>query len=74
VSPRSARAQANAGAVLGGAGDLAGAERHFRRALEIHPDYQPAWKGLASVLRLSGRPVEAAEAARRAAQATDVPR
>jgi hypothetical protein len=74
VSPRSARAQANAGAVLGGAGDLAGAEQHFRRALAIHPGYEPALQGLAAVLRLTGRPAEAADAARRAAEATDVPR
>jgi hypothetical protein len=68
ASPRSARAQKNAGAVLGAAGDLAGAERHFRRAIAIRDDYQPAWKGLATVLRLTGRQEEAQAAARRAEQ------
>lgn len=68
ASPRSARAQANAGAVLGGAGELAAAEQHFRQAIVIHPEYQPAWKGLAKVLRLTGRLDEAAAAARRAEQ------
>jgi hypothetical protein len=66
TSPNSARAQKNAGAVRGAAGDLVAAERHFRRALAIHPGYQPAWKGLATVLRLSGRPDEALAAARQA--------
>lgn len=68
ASPRSARAQKNAGAILGRAGDLVAAERHFRRALAIHPDYAPAWKGLATVLRLTGRPDEARLAAERAAR------
>jgi TolB-like protein/DNA-binding winged helix-turn-helix (wHTH) protein/Flp pilus assembly protein TadD len=31
-------------------GDLAAAEAHFRRALEIDPDYAPAWAGLAGTL------------------------
>lgn len=66
ASPRSARAQKNAGAVLGAAGDLVAAERYFRRAIAIHPDYQPAWKGLATVLRLAGRQDESFRAARQA--------
>jgi hypothetical protein len=68
AAPRSARAQKNAGAVLGAAGDLVAAERLFRRAIALHADYQPAWKGLATVLRLAGRPDEALAAARRAQQ------
>jgi TolB-like protein/Flp pilus assembly protein TadD len=31
-------------------GDLTAAEAHFRRALEIDPDYAPAWAGLAGTL------------------------
>jgi TolB-like protein/DNA-binding winged helix-turn-helix (wHTH) protein/Flp pilus assembly protein TadD len=31
-------------------GDLTAAETHFRRALEIDPDYAPAWAGLAGTL------------------------
>ncbi|MEX2149604.1 MAG: tetratricopeptide repeat protein [Steroidobacteraceae bacterium] len=31
-------------------GDLATAEAHFRRALEIDPDFAPAWAGLAGTL------------------------
>jgi tetratricopeptide (TPR) repeat protein len=68
TSPRSARAQKNAGAVAGAAGDLGAAERYFRRALAIRVDYEPAWKGLATVLRLTGRQEEARAAARRAAE------
>jgi tetratricopeptide (TPR) repeat protein len=66
ASPRSARALKNAGAVYGAAGDLAAAERLFRQAITIHPDYGPAWKGLATVLRLTGRSDEAQAAARQA--------
>jgi tetratricopeptide (TPR) repeat protein len=68
ASPNSARAQKNAGAVLGLAGNLPSAERYFRRALSIHQRYGAAWKGLATVLARTGHPDEARDAARRAAE------
>jgi Flp pilus assembly protein TadD len=68
ASPNSARAQNNAGAVLGSAGDLLSAERYFRRALAIDPQYAPAWTALATMLTRAGRADEARAAAQRAAE------
>lgn len=48
------------------AGDLAGAERAFRRATEHHPAAAAAWNNLAHVLGRNGRRREAVAAARRA--------
>lgn len=47
-------------------GDLTGAEAAFRRLLQDHPDYAPAWNNLAQVLADQGRFGEAEAAARRA--------
>jgi protein O-mannosyl-transferase len=54
TSPGSARAQANAAAVHGGAGELDFAAEHFRAALEIYPEFGPALVGLAQVSELRG--------------------
>jgi arylsulfatase A-like enzyme len=50
----------DAGFVAVGLGDLAKAERRFRSALAVDPDYAPARLNLANVL-LQGRRLEAAE-------------
>lgn len=49
-------------------GDLAGAERAFRRAAEAHPQSAPAFNNLAHVLAQLGRLAEAERAARRAVE------
>ena len=49
-------------------GDLAGAERSFRRASEAHPQSAPAFNNLAHVLAQLGRLAEAETAARRAVE------
>lgn len=48
------------------AGDLEGAERRLRRAVERDPNLVDAWLLLGDVLERSGRPMEAAEVYRRA--------
>ncbi len=47
-------------------GDLASAEAAFRRLLQDHPNYAPAWNNLAQVLADQGQLAEAEAAARRA--------
>lgn len=49
-------------------GNLAGAERAFRRATEAHPQSAPAFNNLAHVLAQMGRLPEAETAARRAVE------
>jgi tetratricopeptide (TPR) repeat protein len=49
-------------------GDLAGAERAFRRAASADPGSGDAWNNLAQVLLEQGRPEAALEAARRAVE------
>jgi DNA-binding winged helix-turn-helix (wHTH) protein/Tfp pilus assembly protein PilF len=46
--------------------DMAIAETHFRRALELEPRYAAAWSGLGDSLNLRGRSIEGEQAARRA--------
>ncbi len=48
----------------------ADAERAFRDALDVRPDYTAAYYGLANVLNRSGRPVEAAAAGDQARRLT----
>ena len=43
-------------------GDLAGAERAYRKALELHPNYPHTYNNLGTVLRRTGRPLEAVDA------------
>ena len=49
-------------------GDLAGAERAFRRATDAHPESAPAFNNLAHVLAQMGRLAEAETFARRAVE------
>jgi len=51
------------------AGDLAGAEREYRAALEVDPGVGEAWNNLAVVCLLNGRADEAADAVKRAEKA-----
>jgi tetratricopeptide (TPR) repeat protein len=55
-----------AGRAFKSAGDVAGAERCYRQAVERAPDYVDAWISLGILLRQSGRPEEAAQCQRRA--------
>lgn len=54
VSEKSAKTQHNYGIVLRNAGDFDNASIHFRRALEIFPQYTDAAYGLASTYALKG--------------------
>jgi tetratricopeptide (TPR) repeat protein len=48
----------NAGAAAEAAGDVGAAERHYRTALTVRPDYGPALANLATLLQRSGRAAE----------------
>lgn len=50
------------GALEGEGGNHAGAEQAYRRALELNPNYGPAYAGLGTSFLLQERPAEAAEA------------
>lgn len=50
----------NAGAAAEAAGDAAAAERHYREALKVRPDYGPALVNLTTLLRRTGREQDAA--------------
>lgn len=65
-SPAKARPHVNLGLALQNAGRLEEAQRHYRRALEIHPGYPFALNNLGNVLRRRGA-AEEAEALFRAA-------
>lgn len=54
VAPASVRANANAGAMYGGAGRLDLAERYYARAVEIRPEFAPAVIGLGGVAEARG--------------------
>jgi Tfp pilus assembly protein PilF len=58
-SPAKARPHVNLGLALQNAGRLDEAERHYRRALEIHPDYPFALNNLGNILRRRGQAEEA---------------
>lgn len=58
---RSAKLHAGAGIFLHGAGDVEGAERSFRRALEIYPDYAQTHYNLGQLLVARGAGGEAIE-------------
>jgi tetratricopeptide (TPR) repeat protein len=64
--PDSLGALIGRGNALYAAGDLAGAEAAYRRALEHHPGAAAAWNNLADVLAARGERVAALIAARRA--------
>jgi tetratricopeptide (TPR) repeat protein len=67
VTPRSAKLQAGAAIVLAGRGDDELAERHFRAALEIYPDYAQVHYNLGIVLLRLGDRTAAIEHLRRSA-------
>ncbi len=48
----------NVAVILMGRGELAAAERHLRRELELNPSYAPARDNLAKILATTGRPPE----------------
>lgn len=50
---------ANATVLMRGRWDWENAEKEFKRALELNPDYSPAHLGYSSLLSHAGRPVEA---------------
>jgi tetratricopeptide (TPR) repeat protein len=54
LEPRSAATALEFGANLREAGDIGGAVREFRRAVELKPDLIDAWIALADALRLAG--------------------
>ncbi len=54
VSDRSAKTQSNYAVVLRNAGDLKGADLHFRQALSIYPKFANAAYGLGTVFALKG--------------------
>jgi Tfp pilus assembly protein PilF len=49
----------NAGAAAEASGDVAMAEKYYRQALQVRPDYGPALANLAALLEKSGRGAEA---------------
>lgn len=65
---RVAEAHYNFAVCLATEGDAARAADQFRTALEIAPDYVPAWIGLAQLAEATGRLAEAEEAYRSAAR------
>jgi len=67
VNPQSAPAWINWGILEGKEGNWAESERLLRRAVEVRPEGAKGWNNLATCLRGQGRPVQAAEAAERAA-------
>jgi tetratricopeptide (TPR) repeat protein len=69
-----ATTETNFGVVLQNDGRLQEAERHYRRALAVQPDYAPAYVNLGMALMALRRPHEAVEAYQRAIElrATDV--
>lgn len=62
LDARRARAWHGLASALADDGDLAGAESALRTALALEPASHLLWSSLAGVLRLAGRPAEAAEA------------
>jgi Flp pilus assembly protein TadD len=54
VMPRSAKLQAGAAIVLDERGDRDGAERHYRQALELYPDYAQMHHNLGALLARKG--------------------
>jgi len=48
-------------------GDLIDAERAYRKAIKLKPDYKPAWIGLANLLQKQGKKQDAQAALRHAA-------
>ncbi|HMC83410.1 MAG TPA: tetratricopeptide repeat protein [Candidatus Polarisedimenticolia bacterium] len=65
-APRSAKAQHNLGAYLQDHGDLAGAEKAYRRASELAPDWADTFSNRAGVLVRMGHSEEAISEYRRA--------
>ena len=59
IHPGSSVLQCNLAALLQGREELAGAEAHFRVALDIDKEYMQAWKGLGEVLLARKQYVEA---------------
>jgi tetratricopeptide (TPR) repeat protein len=53
-APASVRANANAGAMYGAAGQIDLAERYYARAVEIRPEFVPAVVGLGGVAEARG--------------------
>lgn len=47
-------------------GDLIDAERAYRKAIQLKPDYKHAWLGLAKILKKQGQRTDAEAAFRRA--------
>lgn len=73
--PRSAKLQAGAGIALAAAGDAVAAERSFRQAIEIYPDYAQSRFNLGQLLLHRGDRAGAVEhLARAAAVSPDNPR
>jgi Flp pilus assembly protein TadD len=66
VNPRSAKLQAGAGIVLHARGESARAETHYRRAIEIYPDYAQVHYNLGQLLRDRGEIEKAVEHLERA--------
>jgi protein O-mannosyl-transferase len=61
LSPDDSRLHYNYGKLSSMQGDVAAAERSFRRALELRPEYPSAWKDLGNLLFTREQFVEAAE-------------
>lgn len=59
VCPLNAKVHYNVGKNLADRGDRQGAMDRYRRALELHPDYDQAMNNLANLLKDGGRHVEA---------------
>ncbi len=70
ASPKSAEVHADLAAVYAAGGNQPGAEREFRRALDLQADYFPALAGLGNLLARSGDDAAAMPLLRRAIQST----
>jgi superkiller protein 3 len=68
VTPKAADAHADLAAVYAANGDRKGAEREFRRALELQADYFPALAGLGNLLARAGDDATAMPLLRKAVQ------
>jgi len=72
-APDFVEALVNRGVLAARTGDLAGAERDLRRAVELDASLAPAWWGLAEVLDRTSRSDDAAQARARAAEVAAKP-
>jgi len=69
--PKNARKESDKGDESLQAQDLSGAERHFRKAIELYPDYDLAHNNLGVVLMQTGRQDEARQHFEKAVLAND---